>query len=103
MEEQKFNLKDIKRYPGFDWKNYLLLYPSLEKEGVNTEEKAIRHWLLYGRKEGRVYSLLKELEVNLKDIKRYPGFDWKNYLLLYPNLEKEGVNTEEKAIRHWLL
>ena len=38
----------------FDWQYYVNLYPDLQSAGVNTYQKAINHWNLYGRKEGRI-------------------------------------------------
>lgn|GEM_PF-5570213 len=41
-------------YPNFQWKQYIRMYPDLEQNGINTKGKAIRHWLVFGKKEGRV-------------------------------------------------
>ena len=38
----------------FDWGFYVNKYPDLRKAGINTYQKAIAHWNLYGKKEGRI-------------------------------------------------
>ncbi|MBF0122424.1 MAG: glycosyltransferase [Candidatus Omnitrophica bacterium] len=102
-KEQAVDFKDIKRYPGFDWQEYLLLYPNLKKNGVNTEAKAIRHWLLNGRKEGREYSFSRWLKMAQKEMKHYPDFDWQEYVVLNSDLKHMGIETKEALICHWLL
>jgi hypothetical protein len=37
----------------FDWQYYINIYPDLRKVGINTEEKALKHWEIYGKREGR--------------------------------------------------
>jgi len=39
----------------FDYKLYLLLYPDLVEAGITTKEEAIEHYILFGKKEGRLY------------------------------------------------
>lgn len=39
----------------FDWKSYVSKYPDLQKAGINTNQKAWKHWITYGKKEGRTY------------------------------------------------
>jgi hypothetical protein len=38
----------------FDWKFYVNIYPDLQRANINTYSKAITHWNVYGRKEGRI-------------------------------------------------
>lgn len=38
----------------FNWEFYVSHYPDLKKAGINTKEKAENHYLIYGKKEGRV-------------------------------------------------
>lgn len=38
----------------FDYQFYLDLYPDLRKAGIKTEEKAYKHYLLDGNREGRI-------------------------------------------------
>ena len=42
-----------KKYPVFDWEYYINIYPDLQKAQINTEEKAILHYLNFGIKENR--------------------------------------------------
>lgn len=37
----------------FDWKYYLATYSDLRAKGIFTENQALRHWVLYGKREGR--------------------------------------------------
>ena len=39
----------------FDWKTYISNYKDLQEAGIDTREKAYYHWIVYGKKEGRVY------------------------------------------------
>lgn len=74
----------------FDWKFYVDYHKDLQSANINTQEKAINHWLKYGRKSGRIYN------------EHAIDFDWIFYLSHYPDLKKKGINTQEKALLHWL-
>jgi hypothetical protein len=37
----------------FDWKQYILNYPDLVQNGIDTEKKAIKHYRFFGKNEGR--------------------------------------------------
>jgi hypothetical protein len=39
----------------FDWKSYVNNYPDLQRAGVNSRKKAIKHWCEFGQEEGRTY------------------------------------------------
>ncbi len=42
--------------PGdFNWEVYVNNYPKLRRAWINTEEKAKRHWLEFGVRDGRTY------------------------------------------------
>jgi len=43
-----------------DWKCYINNYKDLRMANINTKEKAIKHWLRYGSKEGRNYMFQKK-------------------------------------------
>ena len=45
----------------FDWRTYLLYQPELRYSGITTEELAKRHYLDFGRAEGRIYKRLRVL------------------------------------------
>lgn len=49
----------------FDWQFYVTNYEDLRKNGINTKEKAYRHWIKFGEKEGRTC-------IQNKLIKLYP-------------------------------
>ena len=40
----------------FDWKTYINNYVDLQKAGINTKEKAKKHWIQYGKKENRTFN-----------------------------------------------
>ena len=46
---------------GFDWQTYLTYYPDLVQSGINSEGRALQHYLQHGRREGRLYRRLKVL------------------------------------------
>lgn len=74
----------------FDWEFYISFNKDLEKSGINTKEKAIKHYNKFGKFEKRVAC------------KPPNNFDWKIYLSYNKDLEISGINTEEKAIEHYL-
>ena len=37
----------------FDWKTYINNYKDLQKDGINTQEKALQHWNNHGKYENR--------------------------------------------------
>lgn len=37
----------------FDWQYYLNEYPDLRANGIHSEDQAIKHWIIYGKKEER--------------------------------------------------
>ena len=76
----------------FDWKFYIENYPDLKINGINSEQKAIKHYILHGQNEKRIYTTL--LPTN---------FDWKFYVNNYKDLKINGINTRQKAIEHYLL
>jgi hypothetical protein len=82
--------------PDFDWKVYLNNYEDLRQNGINTEEKAIDHWVKHGRDEGRVYSHLINEDDMVPD-----DFNWKLYMENYEDLPKAGYNTKAKLWKHW--
>jgi uncharacterized protein YqgQ len=73
----------------FNWEYYINKYEDLKKDKINTEEKALHHWLKHGKNEKRIYT----------DIPIY--FDWNFYVKNNPELKKQ-LNTEDKAWGHFL-
>ena len=39
----------------FDWKNYIENYPDLQAAGINTREKALKHYTRFGKRENRTF------------------------------------------------
>jgi hypothetical protein len=66
----------------FDWKTYINNYEDLQKAGINTEKKARRHWITYGKKEGR--SFLNNINREIIIDKTYENYEpiIKNKLLI---------------------
>ena len=50
------------KFPEFDWKYYIEIYPDLQYAKINTEKKAIHHYLKFGIKENR-----KTHRINIKN------------------------------------
>ena len=46
-------MKFYDKFPKFDWKFYIHIYPDLQNAGINTELKAKYHFLKYGYHENR--------------------------------------------------
>ena len=38
-------------YPKFDWKSYINNNEDLRKAGINTQKKAVEHWITHGKNE----------------------------------------------------
>ncbi len=68
-----------------DYLFYIHYYEDLIKNKINTKEKAINHWNMFGKNENRVNC-----------------FDWLYYINLYDDLKNNNINTKEKAFNHWL-
>jgi hypothetical protein len=77
-----------------DWDNYIYSYDDLKESGINTKEKAIEHWIKYGKNEGR--------DIKLINYEQFENFDWEQYIDNYDDLKESGINTKEKAIEHWI-
>ena len=84
--------KELKNMNDFNWITYLKNYPDLKEHNINNEEKAYKHYLEYGKNEGRIYY----------DLEKIKYFDWITYLNNYPDLKEHGIDTEEKAKDHYL-
>ena len=60
----------------FDWKQYILNYPDLQKNGIHNEITAINHYMKNGINEGRTYISLEKID-----------FDAKQYIDNYDDLK----------------
>ena len=81
-------------YDKYDWEKYINDYTDLVKNGINTKEQAIRHWIKYGQKEGRKMNLLSDnININI-DI----DIDIDIYRLYNKELKKY---TDNELINHF--
>lgn len=71
-------------YKLFDWEFYVNKYSDLSH--LNNHKEAFDHYVNYGEKEKREFS----------------DFNWMDYLLINRDLINDGINTETKAVNHWL-
>jgi len=102
-------------YDNFDWNNYVSHYEDLRKDNINTKEKAWKHWINHGKKEGRQYFDLSEMKKivsnEIKELEKSvtklitpvdENFNWKKYVGYYQDLKSDNVDTKEKAWNHWV-
>lgn len=70
----------------FDYQFYIEYHPDLQQAGIDNEQKAKEHYLLYGIRENRPYKKIK-IEKNLSTKEPKPEFwsDSKNILYFSPN------------------
>lgn len=73
----------------FEWKRYVISNPDLIKNGIITQEDAIKHWNEYGQRENR----------NIAD---YGNFNWRHYIIANPELIEQNKITQEDAYEHWI-
>jgi GR25 family glycosyltransferase involved in LPS biosynthesis len=81
-------------YDDFDWEKYINYYNDL-KVCLKTKDHAIKHWILHGKNENRIYFKINNTNFY------YDNFDWKKYINYYEDL-KECLFTKEDAINHWI-
>ena len=69
----------------FDWQFYVNYYKDLQKANINTKDKALKHWLRFGRREGRIcnFALKFVFELYIK------------------NLTDDTIDTYDKAYKHF--
>jgi hypothetical protein len=86
----------------FDWQFYVNRYSDLQKANINTKDKAYKHWISFGKKEGRLCNnlivdidntnsnnILDELDKNILneyylDKKKSKDFNGKNIIAVIP-------------------
>jgi hypothetical protein len=73
----------------FNWQQYLINYKELLKQGINTKEKVLAHYLMFGMNKNMTDKVLVE-------------FDWLNYLNSNEDLQYIGINNKTDAIDHWV-
>ena len=92
--------KDLPK--NFDYKTYISQNPDLSLNGINDEISATSHYLLFGAKEQRAYSLQKLIDTST-DIDFDPIF----YLSEYPDVieyykDARDIPQTEKLFHHYL-
>jgi hypothetical protein len=84
----------------FDWEKYVNYYEDLKNDNINTKEKALRHWIKHGEKEGRIYfTVSDENSNNTYNSIEYINFDWEMYVNFYEDLKSK--KNKEHAWEHW--
>ena len=102
-------------YNNFDWNNYVSHYEDLKNDNINTKEKAWKHWINHGKKEGRQYFDLSEMKKivsnEIRELEKSvvkpvtsvdENFNWKKYISYYQDLKNDHLDTKEKAWNHWI-
>lgn len=84
----EFEFKDLDE--GFDWRTYLFLNPALIEQGIDNEVSAARHYLRWGKGEGRRIKYESP-----------PGFDHMRYVDKNPALRRQGISGRDSALSHW--
>ena len=85
----------------YDWNRYINENKDLIEAGINTKESAIKHWIKHGKNEERKIYIIND-NINKKNNNDYELFDWKKYIEDYEDLRKAGIDTKDKAWKHWL-
>jgi hypothetical protein len=84
----------------FDWIFYTNYYPDLKKAGINTKRKALKHWIDFGRREGRICnaSSIKQIVSGSNT----DSFKSKLIFELYiRNVTDDTIDTYDKALEHY--
>lgn len=70
----------------FDYQFYIEYHPDLQQAGIDDENKAKQHYLLFGKKENRPYKKIKiDQTPKIKEEKPELWYDSKNVLYFSPN------------------
>ncbi len=104
----------------FDWKFYIGHYGDLRRAGIDTEQKALEHWVKFGKNENRLCCIQMKKTIvkkpiiankqNVKQIVKKPiisntkpecMFDWMFYSSIYPDIKRSGLITQAQVTTHW--
>jgi hypothetical protein len=85
----------------FDYQKYLEYNPDLQDNGINNEDLAKLHFLIFGKKENRFYK--SPLSISHID----SDFDEQFYLSEYPDVQAYyknviGITQKEKLFHHYI-
>jgi hypothetical protein len=93
----------------FDWNYYIETNQDLALAGINNEQTAAIHYLLYGQYEYRIISKNQKKQPSyiLVDTNEYPDFDPVFYLSEYPDVASyyenaENITQKEKLLHHYI-
>jgi hypothetical protein len=79
---------------GFNWITYKKLNLDLQQVGLKTKQDFEKHWINYGKAEGRKCSI---------DLtKEYPDFNWLIYKQINPDLTLAGLETKDELEDHFI-
>ena len=76
--------------PGFSWRRYMFLNQGLVDQGIDNQVSAVRHYVEWGQKEGRL------VEYEVPD-----GFNMRDYLDRNKGLRSVGIGGIDSAKAHW--
>lgn len=74
----------MENFENFDWKTYLQNYSDLGKAGINNKYSAWRHWIKFGKNEGRTYKTNIIMTNNYETLQKNNSFSFQN--LIYKNI-----------------
>ncbi|MGR8933312.1 MAG: glycosyltransferase family protein [Gammaproteobacteria bacterium] len=83
LKKCRISLADLP--PDFDWSFYCNNYWDLKDAGINNRFKAVHHYLLYGKNEGRLYAPQNEFQ--------------KKHLCQFPDINEQAVDAILDEIR----
>jgi len=76
-------------------------YDEIMKNGIDSKETI--QYLYHTFEKISKISLIECVEKSLDVLYKYTNeFDYKKYLLMYPDLNKSGITTENEAYNHWI-
>ncbi len=88
----------------FEWRYYLKMNPDLQTAGINTEKLAYKHWLRFGKAEGRAYcSGINKLNIFIKSVIKNKDMISKlkiNKFIYNPENNKTLLFIESRTFKH---
>lgn len=93
----------------FDWKYYIEKNQDLAFAGINNEQAAATHYLMYGQYEERIISKNQNDRLNnvVLNLDECPDFDPEFYLSEYPDVisyyaNAKNIPQKEKSLHHYI-
>lgn len=94
-----FNYTHSYYYYNYDWEYYIFIYNDLNKI-LKTKQQGFEHYMTSGKKENRIIFNIQE-DIN-NYILNYKLFNWKEYLLLNPDLKKK-YKDKKSCMEHFII